>query len=438
VAGVFALLVGSLFAISRSRGQVRAPKSWDPNVLDLVTFVEKSRGLTFKRPVTIKYLNDVEFDAWLSRGDGADADKNTFLAEEAVGLVETGYDPKAGVKGRRDGTVGVYAPADKTVRVRGTELTPYVKLVLVHELTHALQDQSFNLGKVQRKAKTENEYLGINAVIEGDATLVENDWYWDLDQTERSEIDDFEDSLRDDGDDFPAGLGAKYSLPYALGDEFVLVTSARSATARNDLFRDPPLNSVVLIDPSRYLDGNVEPKLKKPSTTDAEADGPEEVGATLWFLALATAAEPAEVRAAMSSFSTDRAVFTRRGERACMEDVVAPVSVARLDSLEKVFQSWAADDSSRIVTRKDDTLLVKSCSIATRVEVTEFQADFSEVITRSQLMSALLKNGDAANDRQAVCIAESAVENYDIDELIDVIGSGDTSELVEDITTCPA
>ena len=35
----------------------------------------------------------------------------------------------------------------RAARVRGTELTPAVESTLVHELTHALQDQNFDLGK---------------------------------------------------------------------------------------------------------------------------------------------------------------------------------------------------------------------------------------------------------------------------------------------------
>ena len=438
VAGVFLLLVGALAAMATSRNRVGGPKAWDPKVTELVAFVEDSRGLRFKRPVTIKYLNDTEFEAWLGRGDEGDADANTFVAEEALGLVEGGYDPNAGVTGRRNGTVGVYSPNDRTIRVRGTELTPYVQLVLAHELTHALQDQHFNLGKVQQKAKTETQYLGVNAVVEGDATLVETDWYYSIDEADQDAIAEFEDSLNDENDDFPAGLGAKYSLPYALGDEFVMVTSARSTTARDDLFRNPPLNSVVLIDPSRYDDGSSDVTIKKPDVSDAIKDAPDEVGATLWFLALATAAEPADVRAAMSAFASDRSAFTRTGKQVCMEDVVAPVSAARLEILQEVFATWAADDSSRSVTQRGDELLVKSCSIDTRIEYDAFEEDFDEVVARNQLMSLLLDEGDAANVRQALCIAETAVENVPLDELFDIVGNGDTADLLADITTCPA
>src|SRR4030095_4110534 len=42
-------------------------------------------------------------------------------------------------------TPAKYSPTDRSVYVRGVDVTPSLRVTLVHELTHALQDQIFNL-----------------------------------------------------------------------------------------------------------------------------------------------------------------------------------------------------------------------------------------------------------------------------------------------------
>ena len=73
------------------------------------------------------------------------------------------------------GIIGFYSYDDERLRVRGTELTPAVESVLVHELTHALQDQNFDLGdrlEELDKADDTNSSAtaeGFEALVEGDA-----------------------------------------------------------------------------------------------------------------------------------------------------------------------------------------------------------------------------------------------------------------------------
>ena len=46
------------------------------------------------------------------------------------------------------GTLAFYDPIDERVRVRGTELSVGLEVTLVHELTHALQDQHFDVERL--------------------------------------------------------------------------------------------------------------------------------------------------------------------------------------------------------------------------------------------------------------------------------------------------
>ena len=70
-----------------------------------------------------------------------------------------------------DDVLGVYQPATKHVYVRGTALTPDVRVTLAHELTHALQDQEVDLAGLERLQGEAGS--AARATIEGDAVVNE-------------------------------------------------------------------------------------------------------------------------------------------------------------------------------------------------------------------------------------------------------------------------
>lgn len=55
---------------------------------------------------------------------------------------------------------------------KGERPTPFVRQILDHELTHALQDQHFNLDRELNDLY--ESYLAFEALIEGDASRIEN------------------------------------------------------------------------------------------------------------------------------------------------------------------------------------------------------------------------------------------------------------------------
>ena len=65
-----------------------------------------------------------------------------------------------------------YSYQDERIRIRGTKVTPIVQAQLVHELTHALQDQRFDTGnRLEMLSRQPDPALagGLRAVVEGDA-----------------------------------------------------------------------------------------------------------------------------------------------------------------------------------------------------------------------------------------------------------------------------
>jgi hypothetical protein len=82
-----------------------------------------------------------------------------------------------------EGILGYYSVDDKLIRIRGTTLTPATKTTLVHELTHALQDQHFDIGSQRKKFEDSEESekaAAFAALVEGDASRIENAYRQDL------------------------------------------------------------------------------------------------------------------------------------------------------------------------------------------------------------------------------------------------------------------
>ena len=70
--------------------------------------------------------------------------------------------------------------------MRGTDLTDVdVRITLVHELTHALQDQRFDLTRLDDAIETSGEDFALTALVEGDATSIEDDYLYSLPQAEQ-------------------------------------------------------------------------------------------------------------------------------------------------------------------------------------------------------------------------------------------------------------
>ncbi len=135
--------------------------------------VEYVRGLEFKRevPVSVRPRSEVDtgtanrsaaFDAWNNQVwealliVGEDRDANELLAELYGGSI-----------------AGYYDPAADEIVVVGDGRTTIDNATLVHELTHALQDQYHNLSKPRYSGDTQDGDLAAQGIVEGEAAYVE-------------------------------------------------------------------------------------------------------------------------------------------------------------------------------------------------------------------------------------------------------------------------
>lgn len=174
-AGVTVAVLASLFALGAfvgpeggRREPEPVPAVWAPVVDDLVTFVETERRLKFKDEVSMVFQTEKEFLEEIE-GDSADYYQpdaaDSYIALKALNLVDgkldldTMEDPLQG-----GGLAGFYDSITEELVVQGTDPTPFVRMVLVHELTHALQGQHFDLDQVP--ADTEESYTAYASLVE--------------------------------------------------------------------------------------------------------------------------------------------------------------------------------------------------------------------------------------------------------------------------------
>ena len=142
------------------------------------------------------------------------------------------------------------------MKVLGTELDVAHRVTLVHELTHAWQDQQGYLDKLDDLE--DGQAYSLQALAEGDATRVENAY---VDSLSNSELDDYDRQTAQQGEDVdldgvPDVLVASFGSMYAVGEPFVDILDQQGGNAEVDAaLADPPESEADLLDISRYLDG---------------------------------------------------------------------------------------------------------------------------------------------------------------------------------------
>lgn len=228
----------------------------------IAAFVEDERGLEFLTPVTVELLDDAAFEARLLEDRDVEAEADLALTGrllQALGLVPAGTDLVAAVdQVLGAGVLGFYDPETKELVVRGGDLTPYTRQTVAHELTHALDDQHFDLDRPELDDATDESGFGFTAVVEGSATQVEDAYEAALDPADRRRLLDEELSFGTDLDlgGIPFVLLVQLQAPYEYGPSLVDEILGRQGRGGLDqAFASPPLTSEQVLHPQRYLAG---------------------------------------------------------------------------------------------------------------------------------------------------------------------------------------
>jgi hypothetical protein len=407
-----AVVIASLGMLSRWLGRVRYPEKWDPKVASLAAETERLRGLKFKRPVYIRSVPAAKFDeadkaqksGWKS-DSGSSSDEVVFRCNRSafgsppcegaggkevdpVGSVLRALrvvdekSPAFGMPMSFDGSLVIarYDDKRKRVEIRGP-LDGIPNAVLVHELTHVLQDQHFGF---HCKCPSLDHSLGYRSLIEGDASRIENRFManhrlapkevkaieaLDADSTKRVEAARNEESL--DTTTFDLRLGLAF-FPYDEGQDFVLDLEKNGGQPAIDAaFRKPPRSSAEVFR-RKVLAKPI--SLSMPTHSGAYNSRSFPIGAWYWREAFRANGLVHKIDAVTSAWAAEATVVfaERYDSNVCFQSRIAllgpqaDVAAAALKELSTKLKSGTFDKSYEVVegALSADSVTVGACDPA--------------------------------------------------------------------------
>ena len=414
------------------------PDRWDPRVVELAAFVEEERGLRFDHPVHIDFLTAEEYSQE-STTDAAGVDDEQraelerFAAElRAFGLASGEIDLVEAYNAVTDaGTLAFYDPDDERIRVRGTELTVGLEVTLVHELTHALQDQHFDLDRLYDDDRDSSGYTAFLGLVEGDALRIET--AYTTAGLEPEEREAYEDEYAGELErseaatsEVPDFVSASFAVPYALGQPFVVMLANDGGNDAIDAaFHEPPATEEHLFDPASFLaeetGSEVDLELEDVEVLD---HGP--FGAPSWYLVLAERIDPkVAFRAALGWAGDQYASFERDG-RSCVRAGFAGDTAEDEAEMASALREWAdamPAGAARVLELSGQPA-IESCDPGVDVDDPNLTGRSSDALFLPSLWGYLVADASSTLDaHQARCYAGSVLQDLTFDEITDPEGA---------------
>ena len=230
--------------------------------------VAELRDLEFERrvPVTVESPDKLAKRLLRAVAEETDADelRRQGRAMELLGELPPGTDlPRLINRVQAESVLGFYLPGRPPkggLYVRSTRgLDPYARIILAHELTHAVTDQRFDLTRADRLAAataSEDELAAYSGLVEGDATLTMQRYLAErLTPAEQASAGVAAATERTPARDAaPAVIRESMLFPYQEGLRFVRTLYQQGGWAAvNRAYRDPPTSTEQLLHPERYL-----------------------------------------------------------------------------------------------------------------------------------------------------------------------------------------
>lgn len=339
-------------------------------VRQLEGFVARAKGRPFRDPVVIETLPEGAFvDKVLGHS------KSDPFSQTLTGLGLAGGQDAHAVRNQvlASHIGGLYSPTDGVLYVRGSDgLDAIARLVMVHELTHAWQDQHYDLEAVGERADNLDAARAIRALIEGDANYVEHRWLDAQPEEVRHEID-----LQEYDPDSDSAAGGKFGtvaeqslssllrFSYTAGERFVrAVAASGGADPIGAAFADPPVSTQQVLHPKAFLEGDVPQDVSSPTAPDGVVVLDNNVlgEAGLAVFAAGGRLTPAAMEA-VAGWDGDTYLTWRSSDgTVCTEDDVAMESRAARDRLLRYLRQRSLGPGGSVTPIGSLRLHVASCA----------------------------------------------------------------------------
>lgn len=239
------------------------------SVVDRIAIeVARIRALEFKQPVPVSVVNDEQalaqnLDSLEEQGaleELVDAEvvmRHLGLAQPTDNILELFTDAM------REQIGGYYDPRVGEFYLLDDMAAGMVEILTAHELTHALEDQHFELDKLLEDSSTNDDAIfARSSVTEGSATLLMTLY------TVQMAFDDLDEEtlggIQDEAvNRLPPSIMRQMLAPYTLGMTFVQRGNAMNWMASgfpvediNNLYSSPPLSSEQILHPEKYWDAD--------------------------------------------------------------------------------------------------------------------------------------------------------------------------------------
>jgi hypothetical protein len=333
-------------------------------VSEVAEQVEQVRGLQFTEPVSPEAIPRTEIAGLVRRSIDAQFPSEMMgrrgQAWATIGAIPAGTDLYEAIAEFGTGQIiGFYDTAtQRLVYVSADPPSPLDLLTLAHELTHALDDQHFDLGMVDELVRScqDERMEALVALAEGDA--VEMSLRWAQANLSADELVDLgleAAEIPGPPASIPQFVRETFVSPYLSGQAFVRdLLASGGQPALDAAFRDPPRSTEQILHPEKY--GVDEPRLVLVPDVEEELGEAwddldvQDVGEA-WLLRLLDLKLP-------SSDASDAATGWDGGQyRAWTTGTATAVAMDTLwdsqdeaDQFAETVETWAQDRSVTVVT----------------------------------------------------------------------------------------
>jgi hypothetical protein len=268
-------------AVAGDDGEATAePDSDDPadlsEQIDQITEnVIELRGLELLEELDVRFMDRDELQEYIESNievEQHDIDREWLLrlipdrdADIAQKLIDVQV---ADVGGFYDHETG------ETVVISDEEsLSPAEETFLAHEIVHALQDQHFDLSRLDDLMTDGDAALAFRSVVEGDAVLSQNQYaetYFDQEQQMEFQQDMMA-AQQDEAtmaavEELPSYYLETFVFPYTAGPEFMSQVIGDDLNNMDEYIENPPTSTYQVINAQAYINGEIDDPVEVEST----------------------------------------------------------------------------------------------------------------------------------------------------------------------------
>jgi len=230
--------------------------------------IETLRGMKFKRPVKVEVADKKRFIEYArqrqEKTETPERRRRDELQAKMLGLIPPDMDLQAAIEKLLEEQVGgFYDPGSDTFYLMESFGGDLARIILSHELTHALDDQHFDLdAQIRRLGQRTDAEFAYQALVEGSGTSAMNQWtVQHMESLDRDALLGSADIGTKGLEEAPPYLWKPLIAAYLRGEGFLVKVAgmnvAMKAAATEDVrraFGTPPRSSEQILHPEKYWD----------------------------------------------------------------------------------------------------------------------------------------------------------------------------------------